>query len=85
MRNEVLNGVFRKIASNFVIQLPCKRFVVTENQRWNVESFDHVGHSEGLTAPCNAEQDASFLTVLKLLHQFFNSIGLVTGRLEFAV
>ena len=32
-----------------------------ENKRRNVESFDHVGHGEGLAASSYTEQNASFL------------------------
>ena len=85
MGHEVFNCILGEIACNFMIQLTSKCFVVTKNQGWNVETFNHVGHGKGLPATCNTEQDASFLTILKLLYQFLNSTRLISRGLELTV
>ena len=85
MRYEVLNSILGEVACHFVIQLACKCFVVAEDECRNIESFDHVGHGEGLAASCHTEENASFLTLLKLLNQGIDCTWLVSRRLEFTV
>ncbi|CAI8305843.1 MAG: Uncharacterised protein [Candidatus Poseidoniaceae archaeon] len=85
MRNEVFNSILREVASNFVIQLPCKRLVVTENECRNIQSLDHVGHGEGLAASCHTEKDTPLLTILELLNQIIDCTGLIARGLEFTV
>ena len=68
MRNEVFNSVLREVASHLVIQLTSKRFVVAEDECWNVQTLNHVGHGEGLAATSHTEENASFLTILELMN-----------------
>ena len=68
MRDEVFNSVLGEVTCNFVIQLTRKCLVVAENEGWNVETLNHVGHGEGLAAASHTEENASFLTILELMN-----------------
>ena len=85
MRDKVIDCIFWKIACNFMVQLPRQRFVVAEDERWDIQSFNHVRHSKGLAASRNSEQNAAFLPIFQLLDKRIDSAGLVSRWFEFTV
>ena len=83
MRHEVLHGILRKVARQFVVQLPRERLVVRHDQRGKVQPLDDVRHGEGLARPRHAKQHAPFLATLNLLDQLLDGFRLIPGRRVF--
>ena len=56
--DEVLDGIVRKEAPEFLVQLCGEGLVVAENERRAIEARDHFGHGEGLARPRDSKQAA---------------------------
>ena len=54
--DEIFDGVFREKRFELVIKLRGERFVVRQDQRGAVGSFDELGHREGFAGAGDAEQ-----------------------------
>ena len=82
IRDEILDGVFRKKAAKLRVKLRRQRFVVGENHRRAILARDDLRHREGFSRSGHAEQSLA-------LHSFFDSgqqagdgLRLIAGRSE---
>ena len=79
--DEVLDGVRREIAFEFLIQLRGQRLVVRQHQGRAIGGLDHFGHGEGLARAGDSKQNLVLVTVAQAAQERFNSSGLVASRL----
>ena len=66
----------------FTVELRCQRFVMGQHQRGTVDFLNDIGHCKGFARAGNAQKHLGVQAVLNALHQLFNCLGLIAGRLE---
>ncbi len=81
VRNEVGNGVVWEKISEFLVELTGEGFVVSDDENRALNLLDDVGHSEGLAAASDAEEDLGLGTVEDAFGELVDGLLLVTGGL----
>ena len=77
VRNEILDGVFRKESPEFLVKLRRKCFVVRYHQRRALSRVDDTGDRESLAATGDAEQNLIPRAVIDTTHKSLDCLRLV--------
>ena len=80
--DEVLDGVVRKEAPEFAVELCREGLVGRQHQRRTSHALDHLGHGIGLAGSGDAEQHLVALPGHESVHEFPDRIRLIPRRLE---
>src|SRR5262249_50209623 len=82
--DEVVDGVSREEAAEFLVELCRQCLVVGKHKRRLVELSDDMGSRERLACARGAKERLARPAVTVAEHQLVDGLRLVTGRLEFA-
>ncbi len=83
--DEILGGILRKEALEFVVELRGKSLVVGQDESGAVRRLDDLGHRKRLPRAGDAEQHLMFFAGLDAAHQLTDGVGLVAARIVRAV
>ena len=82
VRDEVLDGIFRKEVAHLGVELRRQGLVGCQHQRRPPQPGDDVGHGVGLARTRHAQQRLERQAILHALDQRVDGAGLIAGRRE---
>ena len=82
IRYKIFHCIFRKKAPELVGELGRQRFIVGDDQRRLLDSFDHLGHGIGFTRTGDAQQGLKFQPFINAVGQFPDGLFLVALWLD---
>ena len=80
VRDEVLNGVFRKKLLKLSAKLRGKYLIMSKHKRRPIEPCDDACHGKGLAGTCNTQKHLLVYTVFNSADKCFYCLRLITHR-----
>ena len=76
--DKIFHGIVREKLLKLTVKLTGQGLVVGDDQGWLVDFGNDLAHGIGLTRSSRPHENLGLLSTLDIVHQGFNSLGLVT-------